>query len=345
MSSIVPVVLSGGVGTRLWPLSRRSEPKQFQALIGREDMLSETLARVRDLGTTPMVVASRAHVEPLVARTDSVRIVAEPRGRNTAPAIAAAAMLSGPDDLLVVMPADHHIGDLVRFRHALELALDSARAGYLTTFGVVPDRPETGYGYIVPDRMSLAESGDGPRPISEFVEKPDEERALQLIEAGALWNSGMFVFPVAALLDELAQWEPAIFEAVKRSVASATDEPWGTALGAEFGDAPSVSIDVAVMERTPRAAVVALRADWSDIGSWATLWELGDKDEDDNVVIGPVTVLASSGNYLRSEGARLAVSGVDDLVVVATPSAILVTTRAQAQSVKELIELLDSKDR
>lgn len=341
MSTVVPVVLSGGVGTRLWPLSRQAEPKQFQALTGDKSMLVETLARVPEYRANAVVVANVAHVSELVNHAGNVRILAEPEGRNTAPAVAAAALTANADDILVVMPADHHISRVEEFSEALALALTAARAGHLTTFGIVPDRVETGYGYIVPGKAGQGSA----RPIEEFVEKPGVDRASQLIERGALWNSGMFVFPVSVLLDELDRLEPELLATVRSSIASSTESSWGRLLGPEFALAKSIAIDVAVMERTSRAAVVSLAAGWSDIGSWASLWELGGKDKRNNVAEGPVTILDSSGNYLRSEGPRIAVSGVEDLIVVATSSAVLVTSREKAQSVKELFELLAPEDR
>lgn len=340
MSSVVPVVLSGGAGTRLWPLSRPGQPKQFQSLIGSESMLTQTLSRVAEFREQAMVVVSAAHVEALAALAEGVHIVAEPEGRNTAPAVAAAALLSDPDDILLVMPADHHIGRPADFQATLSKAVAAARGGFLTTFGVVPDRPATGFGYIVP-----TPGEQNPSRIDRFVEKPDEATAAALIDQGALWNSGMFVFPVAILLEELDRLQPHLMAAVRGAVRSASDHPWGIALGSEFSRAPSIAIDVAVMEQTSRAAVVLLAAEWSDVGSWATLWDLGEKDESRNVIEGPVTVLDSARNYLRSEGPRVAVSGVENLIIVATPTSVLVTSRAKAQTVKDLFELLDPEDR
>lgn len=339
MSSIVPVVLSGGVGTRLWPLSRQEEPKQFQSLIGDTSMLSQTLSRVEGLGQKPLIVANLAHVPDLAAHAENVRVLAEPVGRNTAPAVAAAALCSDPDDILIVMPADHYLSGTDEFGVALTQAIRAAEAGYLTTFGIVPDRAETGYGYIVP-------VGTGePQRVSQFVEKPDLATASRLLEEGALWNSGMFVFPVGILLEELERLEPDLLAVVETAIDNSIVHSWGRELGPGFSEAPDMSIDVAVMERTTKAAVVSLKSGWSDIGSWASLWELGDKDGGGNVLRGPVTVLDSSGSYLRSEGPRLAVSGAEDLIVVATPTAVLVTTRDRAQSVKELFALLEAEDR
>jgi mannose-1-phosphate guanylyltransferase/mannose-6-phosphate isomerase len=238
------------------------------------------------------------------------------------------------------MPSDHYIAHTSEFERALTEAVGAAEKDCLTTFGIVPDRPETGYGYIVPARDQ-----DGVQRIERFVEKPDESTAVALIADGALWNSGMFVFPAGLLLAEMERLEPALVKSVKAAVSTSEIRDWGWDLGPEFASAPEISIDVALMERTSQAAVIPLAAGWSDVGSWATLWELGDKDAEDNVLAGPVTVLNAKSSYLRSEGPRLAVSGVEDLIVVATPSAVLVTRRDNAQSVKELFDLLDPEDR
>ncbi|MGH8925358.1 MAG: mannose-1-phosphate guanylyltransferase [Acidimicrobiia bacterium] len=339
MSSLIPVVLSGGSGTRLWPLSRRQRPKQFQKVIGRSTMLAQTLDRLSHLEANTLILANIAQVPYLqeeLGAKPSVKIVAEPVARNTAPAIAAAALLAEPEDLLVVMPADHHINRPAAFVESLERAISAATTGHLATFGVVPTKPETGYGYIVPQ-------SEGPGSalfIDRFVEKPAHEEAAALIEAGALWNSGMFVFPVGILLEEIDRLVPDVLAAVRAAVDSAEERDFGSQLGPEFAAAPAISIDKAVMEHTARAVVVPLAAEWNDIGSWETLWELGDKDGDENVIIGSAVAVDSRRSYIRSDGPLVAVAGVDDLVVVATPDAVLVTRRRAAQDVKKLVERL-----
>ena len=339
MSLLIPVVLSGGSGTRLWPLSRRQRPKQFQKVIGASTMLAQTLDRLSHLEVDTMIVANIDQVPRLreeLASHSSVTILAEPVGRNTAPAVTAAALLAHPEDILVVMPADHHINRPAAFVESLERAIAAAATGHLATFGVVPLKPETGYGYIVP----LAGGGASAFPIDRFVEKPDREEAAALIESGALWNSGMFVFPVGTLLEEIARLAPAVLAAVQAAVDSSEERDFGLVLGPEFASAPSVSIDKAVMELTGRSVVVPLAAEWNDIGSWETLWELGDKDREENVIIGSAVAVDSRGSYIRSDGPLVAVAGVDDLVVVATPDAVLVTRRRAAQDVKKLVEHL-----
>jgi mannose-1-phosphate guanylyltransferase/mannose-6-phosphate isomerase len=339
MSLLIPVVLSGGSGTRLWPLSRRQRPKQFQKVIGASTMLAQTLDRLSHLEVDTMIVANIDQVPRLreeLAANPSVTIVAEPVGRNTAPAVAAAALLAHPDDILVVMPADHHINRPAAFVESLERGIAAAATGHLATFGVVPVKPETGYGYIVP----LAGGAASALPIDRFVEKPSREEAAVLIESGALWNSGMFVFPVGILLEEIARLAPAVLAAVQAAVDSSEERDFGFVLGPEFASSPSVSIDKAVMELTTRSVVVPLAAEWNDIGSWETLWELGDKDREENVIIGSAVAVDSRGSYIRSDGPLVAVAGVDDLVVVATPDAVLVTRRRAAQDVKKLVERL-----
>ncbi|MGH8957050.1 MAG: mannose-1-phosphate guanylyltransferase [Acidimicrobiia bacterium] len=339
MSLLIPVVLSGGSGTRLWPLSRRHRPKQFQKVIGASTMLAQTLDRLSHLETDALILANIGQVPHLreeLGANSSATIVAEPVGRNTAPAVAAAALLAQPEDILVVMPADHHINRPAAFVESLERAIAAAATGHLATFGVVPMKPETGYGYIVPRSGGTSSA----LPIDRFVEKPGREEAASLIEAGALWNSGMFVFPVGILLEEIGRLAPEVLSAVRAAVDSAEEREFGSELGPEFASAPAISIDKAVMEHTDRAVVVPLAAEWNDIGSWETLWDLGEKDPDENVIIGSAVAVDSRGSYIRSDGPLVAVAGIDDLVVVATPDAVLVTRRRAAQDVKNLVERL-----
>lgn len=289
-----------------------------------------------------MVLANRSQVDTvidLLGGRPGLEIVAEPVARNTAPAIAAAALLAESEDVLLVAPSDHHIEDRSALAEALVHAEDAAREGALVTFGIMPAKPETGYGYIVPDR-----NGSAPA-ISRFVEKPDESDAAQLIENGALWNSGMFVFPVRVLLEELRRFQPQLLDSVSESLKSARRDGNVVFLGPEFSEAPSISIDRAVMELTDRAVVFPLIAGWSDVGSWETLWELGAPDEDGNVTSGNVVSVDSRGNYLRSTGPLLAVSGIEDLIVVVTKDAVLVTKRSSSQTVKDIVDQLPDQYR
>ena len=302
-------------------------------------MLAQTLDRLSHLETQSLIVANLnqvPHLREQLGGNPSVTILAEPVGRNTAPAVAAAALLAEEEDILVVMPADHHIKRPAAFLESLERALAAAASGHLVTFGVVPLKPETGYGYIVPRAGGVATA----LAIERFVEKPGRDEAISLIASGALWNSGMFVFPVGILLEEIERLAPEVLTAVRAAISSAEETEFGSVLGPEFASAPALSIDTAVMEQTTRAVVVPLAAEWNDIGSWETLWELGEKDQDQNVVIGSAVTVDTRGSYIRSDGPLVAVSGIEDLVVVATPDAVLVTRRRAAQDVKKLVELL-----
>jgi mannose-1-phosphate guanylyltransferase/mannose-6-phosphate isomerase len=296
----------------------------------------------------PVVVCNRAHVEAIRTQLAEVglepqRIVAEPTGRNTAAAIAAAAVVTPADGLMLVLPADHVITGVGVFRGVVEEAAEAAAGGLLVTFGVVPDRPETGYGYI--------EAGEGTgtgalRKVARFVEKPDAATAAAYVAGGRfLWNSGMFVFSPDVILAELERWEPEVTAAVWKSLArvdpaSAVVEPSDA-----FEEAPALSIDTAVMERTDRAAVIPLDAGWSDVGSWATLWDIEERDSHDNVVRGDAVVLDVNRSYVRSAGRLVAVVGIDDVVVVDTGDAVLVAARDRVQEVKHLVERLTAHGR
>ncbi len=352
MATTIPVILSGGAGRRLWPLSRLSAPKQLQQLLGSDTMLESTISRVDHLDGPIVVVASVDSLDRIAASIPAgrpSRLIGEPIGRNTAPAVAAAALTASPDEMLLVLPADHHIADPAAFRIAVELAVDVASGGRLVTFGVVPGRLETGFGYIVPEAFDgVVSSPVAVRSIDRFVEKPDAAMAAVLIESGALWNSGMFVFPAGLLIEELSRHAPEILTRVEESLRSSVsidDHPEfrRIELGPEFAAAPDVSIDVAVMEPTDLGAVVLLDAGWNDVGSWESLWELSEKDPTGNVTIGEVVALESSRNYLRSEGPLIAVIGVEGLVVVATDDAVLVVPRDRAQDVKSLVEVVPPK--
>lgn len=342
MPAIVPVILSGGSGTRLWPVSRPYAPKQLHALIGEQTLLEATVARVSYLGGRLIVVTSVDHLPAVKEQLPTALpclLVGEPAPRNTAPAVAAAALLSEPDDILVVLPADHHFRDAEALKAAVGDAVRAAADGYLVTFGIVPTRVETGYGHIVP-------SGPGPTGyrIERFVEKPDADSAAELVGAGALWNSGMFAFSAGSVLAELERHRPGLVAAVRESLPPRIPTVGEIELGPSFGEADAVSIDVALMEPTDRGLVVPLDAGWSDLGSWASLWELGEPDDQGNVVSGNVIHLGSKGSYFRSTGPLLAAIDVEDLVVVATPDAVLVARRDSAQDVKKIVEMLEEVD-
>lgn len=350
-TDILPVILSGGTGTRLWPLSREGYPKQFWPLASDRPMLAETAARAEGPGyLPPMVVCNEAH-RFLVAeqlRGRDARIVLEPAGRNSAPAIAAAALLaeeSNPGTVMWIMAADSAITDLPALHAALAQAATAARAGRIVTFGMRPTSPETGYGYI--------EAGDdlpglpGVRAIARFVEKPDAARAAEFVTGGRhLWNSGMFVATASTLLAELERHEPALLTAVRAAVEGASRDLDFVRLAPEaFTSAPSISIDYAVMERTQHAAVVPASIGWSDIGSWAALWEISAKDAAGNVAQGPVETIDSRNCFVRSEGILTGVVGLDDAVVVVTDDAVLAMHRDRAQDVKKLVDALKARGR
>ncbi len=348
---ILPVILSGGTGTRLWPLSREGYPKQFWPLASDRPMLVETAARAEGPDfAPPMVVCNEAH-RFLVAeqlRGRGARIVLEPEGRNSGPAIAAAALLAeeaSPGTVMWIMAADSAIEDVPALHAALAQAAAAARAGRIVTFGMAPTAPETGYGYI--------EAGEdlpglpGVRAIARFVEKPDAARAAAFVAGGRhLWNSGMFVATASALLAELERHEPAMLAAVRRAVEGAKrDMDFVRLDAAAFAAATSISIDHAVMERTGNAAVVPAAIGWSDIGSWAALWEISARDEAGNAASGPVELLDARNCLVRSEGILTGVVGLQDAVVVVTDDAVLAMHRDRAQDVKKLVEALRAKGR
>jgi mannose-1-phosphate guanylyltransferase/mannose-6-phosphate isomerase len=351
---IVPVILSGGAGTRLWPLSREGFPKPLWPLVSERSLIQETALRACGADfAPPLIVCNEAHrfliaEQMQAAGIENARIVVEPEGRNSAPAIAAAALLvaeADPDEVLWMMAADAAIGAPEALGEALAAALPAARGGWIVTFGMTPTRPETGYGWIEPG-APLPEA-PGASAIARFIEKPDQEMATRLFAEGSyLWNSGMFVFTARTLLDELALHAPALLAQVRRAVETRREDPDFIRLGAEaFCACPAISLDYAVAERTRRAAVVAADLAWSDIGSWRALWEIGAKDEAGNVAVGDVLVEDSSGCYVRSEGRLAAVVGLKDVVVVATDDAVLAVHRDRAQDVKTVVDRLKAAGR
>jgi mannose-1-phosphate guanylyltransferase/mannose-1-phosphate guanylyltransferase/mannose-6-phosphate isomerase len=359
-AKLIPVVLSGGSGTRLWPLSRASYPKQFLPLHGDGSLIQQTIARARTATDEPPIVVCSAEHRFLVAEQlralgiavgeGGARVVLEPLARNTAPAVAVAALLAAERDpaaQMLVLAADHAIADVPGFAAAIDTASEIAGQGNLVTFGMQPDRPETGYGYI---RKGEALAGQAPAgqafKVAAFVEKPDAATAARYVSEGYLWNSGSFLFPAQLVLDELAAHAPAVLDAARNAVAGATrDLDFFRLDEAAFSAAPSISIDYAVMETTSCAAVVPAAIGWSDIGSFDALWAVGAKDAAGNVTIGDALVLDSRNSFVRSDGLLTAVLGLDDVVVVTSDDAVLVTSRDRAQDVKKVVDALKVRGR
>lgn len=349
---LVPVILSGGSGSRLWPLSREEAPKQFLPLLEQQSLLQRTALRASEAGANaPLIVCNQAH-RFLVAQqfaelgTTPRGIVLEPVARNTAPAIAAAACLleasEGPETRMLVLAADHAIPNEDAFAETVALADRLAQEGEIVTFGIVPTHAETGYGYLKAGALQ-----GGGRIVEAFIEKPNQDRAdTFLAEGGYFRNSGMFLFPVGVLLEALERHAPAALRAARQAVSGATQDLDFLRLEeAAFAEAPSESIDYAVMEKLDRAIMVPLDAGWSDVGAWDALWSLGEKDEAGNVAQGDVLAVGTHNSYLRSGGRLLATVGVSDLLVVDTEDATLVAHRYAAQGVKTLVERLKKAGR
>lgn len=348
---VVPVILCGGSGTRLWPASREKYPKQFLALLSERSLLQETASRA--LRTTSAHAADiitvtlgelSPHVAGQIASIDAAaarHILCEPAARNTAAAVALAAChvqaLHGDEAILLVLPADHHIGDEAALRGAFATGIKAAAAGYLVTFGITPTRPETGYGYI---KTGAEIAGFmGVQKAASFVEKPKLEVAQQYLAAGNyLWNSGMFVFKVSKVLAEFARHSPAILAQVKEALAKGEPHKPDATL---YSAIPSEPFDKAIMERSDTVAVIPTAPDWSDIGAWESLWEISAKDSTGNVVKGSAVLQDSQGCVVRAEGGRLiACAGLKNIVVVDTGDAVLVADRSNADSLKSLVTAL-----
>ncbi len=353
-AKITPVVLSGGSGSRLWPLSRAGYPKQFHPLVDDHTMIQQTVERVSGEDfAAPLVICNEEHrfivAEQLrqIGR-EPAAILLEPEGRNTAPAAALAALTLVAEDadaVMLVLPSDHVIGDEAGFRAAVARAAEVARAGHLVALGVEPDRPETGYGYIRVDGPLAGH--DGAARIERFVEKPDLRTAEAfLAEGGYLWNSGIFVFSAAGYLEELARTRPAMVEACRAALAGARQDLTFTRVDAKaFKASPSDSIDYAVMEKTRNAAVVPIAFGWNDLGAWSALWDIGHKDGDGNVTRGDVLLHDTRDSYAHSDHPLVTVVGLEGVVVVATDDAVLVADRAKVQDVKTIVTRLKAEGR
>lgn len=372
---LIPVILSGGAGSRLWPLSRELYPKQLLPLISQKTLLQDTIARLEGINalSAPVVVCNDAHRFMVAEQIrllgmEASAIILEPCGRNTAPAVAVAALHAlqqEEEPLLLILPADHLINDVAAFQQGVATAVELAQQDKLVTFGIVPERPETGYGYIRAERAcplsfvlghllknnELNDAAHGSPltayPVASFVEKPDYETAVKYLESGDYyWNSGMFMFRASRFIDELKKYNPEMLHACQDAVAGMTKDLDFLRLDKDqFSACPADSIDYAVMEKTDSAVVIPLSAGWSDIGSWSALWEVQQQDKNGNVHFGDVLTHDTRNSYLHATHRLIATVGVEDLVVVETADAVLVANKDQVQNVKKIVEQLKESDR
>jgi mannose-1-phosphate guanylyltransferase / mannose-6-phosphate isomerase len=350
---IVPVILSGGSGTRLWPLSRKQYPKQYLPLVGDNTMLQETILRLNGLDNLadPIIVCNADH-RFLVAEQcqqigiKNLTILLEPVGRNTAPAIAAAALQSlrdSEDSTLLVLSADHVIQDVDAFHQVINIARNQAQEGKLVTFGIVPTDANTGYGYI----KASKDNTDGAYKVEEFVEKPDLKTAEAYLEQGSyLWNSGMFMFQAHTFIDELTTHSPNIVTSVNNAVNNAVQDLDFIRLEKQaFESSPSDSIDYALMEKSDNVIVVPLDAQWNDIGAWPALYDIGNKDANGNVTKGDVIIQDTTNTYINADHHMVVAIGVDNLIMIDTPDATFIATQDKAQEVKSIVESLQVSGR
>lgn len=348
---MIPVVLSGGSGTRLWPLSRGQHPKQFLPLVSNNSMLQETVLRLQGLKNlqAPIGVCNESHRFMMAEQLREINtppsaIILEPVGKNTAPAVAMAALAaSSEDDILLVLPADHVIADVESFQKVVKQAENLAKQGNLVTFGIVPTEPETGYGYI----KAGDNKGEDAYEVASFVEKPDLITAQKYLDSGEYyWNSGMFVFKVGCYLEELEKFNPEMLSVCKEAFKLAEIDADFIRLDKDsFVKCPSDSIDFAIMEKTSKAVVVPLDAKWNDVGSWSALWDVIDKDADGNAINGDVVTVDSHNCFLHSSGRLLTTVGVDDLVVIETSDAVMVVSKDKVQDVKAIVDKLKETNR
>lgn len=350
LTKIVPVILSGGSGTRLWPVSRPECPKQLLPLTADETMLQLTVKRIEGCNSaptgSPILVANAAHAEIIdkqlqASGLEDYHVILEPFGRNTAPAIALAALEAQADDAMLVMPSDHTIADLPVFHEAIARALPLVAEGWLVTFGITPDAPETGYGYI-----QLGETcGDRIHEVVRFVEKPDADRAAAMLaEGNHAWNAGIFMFRADTYMAALERHRPEILDAVKKSLEGATRN--GRHISPDpqaFATCPSDSIDYAIMEREAQVACVPVNMGWSDVGSWDSLHAISAKDLNGNAVRGQALTLDARNCLVHTDGPRVTLVDVDDLVVVVSQGDVMILRRGESQKVRKVTEALKSE--
>jgi mannose-1-phosphate guanylyltransferase/mannose-1-phosphate guanylyltransferase/mannose-6-phosphate isomerase len=348
---MIPVILSGGSGTRLWPLSRGQYPKQFLPLVSEHTMLQETMLRLSGVAElqAPIAVCNEDHRFMMAEQlweigTRPAAIILEPIGKNTAPAVAMAALTAkSEDDVLLILPADHVISDKPAFHKAVEQANQLAKQGFLVTFGIVPTEPETGYGYIKRDNTPVGNAFK----VAAFVEKPNLETAKRYLDSGEyFWNSGMFAFTAGNFLKELEKFNPAMLDACRRAHAAAKVDLDFVRLDKEsFSACPSDSIDYAVMEKSDKVVVIPLDAGWNDVGSWSALWDVTDKDESGNAISGDVLTVDTKNSFIFSEHKLVTVIGVSDLIVVETKDAVMIAAKDRVQDVKEIVNQLKKQGR
>lgn len=353
---ILPIIMAGGTGSRLWPLSRSLYPKQFLNIVGENTMIQDTVHRLTNMDiSNPMVICNQEHRFLVAEQLHSIGkcgdIILEPVGRNTAPAIALAALRAtekGEDPLLLVLAADHVIKEIQHFETAVHGAIGLAEKGNLVTFGIVPDSPETGYGYIERGDVCISNNiGVDNYKVQKFVEKPDQKTAQEYLDTGKYyWNSGMFLFKASRYLEELEKFNPKMLKVCRESMESADkDLDFIRIDEAIFGNCPSDSIDYAVMEKTDSAVVIPLDAKWSDIGSWSAILDVSEKDENGNSVSGDVISHDSRNCLVLGEDRLISILGLENIVVVDTKDAILVADKNKVQNVKHIVDELKSSNR
>ena len=350
--TIIPIILSGGAGTRLWPLSWGDHPKQFLSLISDKTMIQETLLRLDGLETgNPIISCGEGHRFLVAQQIGEITnkkpvILLEPMAKNTAPAIAAAccaAMKQDKDAVVVVLPSDHVIADVKAFQNAVKVAAVNAEKGYLVTFGIVPTFPSTGYGYV----KAAGSETDGAYTLEKFVEKPSLEKAQEYLASGEYaWNSGMFVFKASTFLEELKTHNPEMAALSIEAFEKASVETDFIRLDKDsFGKITGDSIDYAVMEKTSKGRVVKLNAGWDDVGSWSALYDISKKDENQNVIKGDVITLDTTSSYIRGGKRTIATIGLDDVVIVDSDDALLVAAKGNIQDVKKVAEIIKARNK